>query len=550
MVMINTTITEMNAILKKKLSRKDFESLCFRYGIDVEGGGEYLNFEVTSDRVEIISKFSVAHLLGQLLGVNLHRTEAVRYKKLEVAVKKTHRPFVNLLYVKLDEPAGKNLAELLTMQDKFDKTVGRNRNSAAIGLFDFSKLKFPIVYEQTEPSKVSFVPLGLSSEKNYSEIILETEKGRSYRELLEDKPIVWKQKGSEIFAMPPIINADFSSVTKDTKSLFIDITGNNRYAVNSLTKALMLNLQFLGEVSVIAPKYEVKDIDTGLDFKTNKFFLDTSNVSKLLGVEMSLKEMARILKSMDYGVLEEKSGIVVVPPFYRQDVIHQVDIVDDIMRFYGVENVTAIKPHSYTVGRKLANSNTLDNMVSLLIGFGYQELDLNVLTSEDYQFKKTKIKAENYAPLIGQKSGDITMARANLCGEMLRFLSNNLHKKFPQKLFDIGFVLARNNNADVLFENRLRLSICYSDINSTMTELQGIIYKLLRDTFSDETIKIKKDASLDGFSDALIKGRSGLIYHGDRKIGVIGEIHPSVLNEFKIETPVSIAEIYLDSLGL
>ncbi len=550
MVMINTTITEMNALLRKKLSRKDFEDLCFRYGIDLEGDGEYLNFEVTSDRIEIISKFSVAYLLGQLIGVNVHRTEAVSSKKMDVIIKNTHRPFVNLLYVKLDESAGENLGEILTIQDKFDKTIGRNRSSAAIGIFDFSKLKFPVVYEEIESSKVLFVPLGFNSKKNYQEIISETEKGRAYSGLLKNKPIIWKQKDGEIFAMPPIINADFASVTKDTRDLLIDITGNNKDAVNSLTKALMLNLQFLGGVSVIKPKYEGNVIDTHLDFKMDKFFLNESNILNLLGVEMSIVEISKILKSMGYEVLQDKLGVVVTPPFYRQDVIHQVDIIDDILRFYGVENIKQVKPHSYTVGEKSENSETLDNITSLLVGFGYQELDLNVLTSEDYQFKRTGIKAEDYAPLIGQKSGDITMARSNLLGEMLRFLSNNLHKKFPQKLFDIGFVLARSNKTEVLFENRLRLSICCSDIDSTITETQGIIYKLLRDNFGDKNIKIKKDATLDGFAGALIDGRDGFIYYGAKKIGVMGEVHPRVLNEFKIETPVSMAEIYLDSLGL
>lgn len=549
MVMINTTIEEMCRLLKKKLSRKEFEELCFRYGMDLEGEGEYLNFEVTSDRIEIISKVSLAAVLGQLIGVKTHRNEAILAKKQEVIINPTHRPFVNLLQVKLKEPISANLPELLVMQDKFDKTVGRNRTSAAIGMFDSSKIKFPITYEETTSDKVSFIPLGLNAKKSYNEILESTEKGKTYGNLLKERPIVWKQQNGDIFALPPIINADFASVTKDTKNLLVDITGNNKDAVNSLTKALIYNLQFFGEVSIIKPEYKDKKINTELTFNQNKFLLDASNVSTLLGVDMPLTEITRILKAMDYQVDKEKSGLSIIPAFYRQDVIHQVDIVDDILRFYGVQNIKQSEPHSYTFGSRLPNSEILDNITSLLIGFGYQELDLNVLTTESYQFIKTCIKSDNYAPLIGQKSGEISMARANLSGEILRFISNNLHKKFPQKIFDIGFVLSKTD-VDVVFENKLRFSICSCSLDSNISEIKGIVEKVIKESFNGEELTIKKDDVLDGFKGLFIQGRSGLLYYGNKKIGVIGEVHPKVLNAFKIELPVSLAEIYLNELGL
>jgi phenylalanyl-tRNA synthetase beta chain len=550
MVMINTTISEMNALLRKKLSRKDFEDLCFRYGIDVEGDGEYLNFEVTSDRVEIISKFSLAYLFGQLIGVNVRRTEGLRTEKADILVKATHRPFVNILHVKLSEPIGDKLGELLLMQDKFDNTVGRNRFSAAIGMFDYSKIKFPITYEKAGVETVSFVPLGLSSKKTYSEIITDVEKGKEYGWLLKQSPIVWRQKGGEIFALPPIINSDFASVNKNTRSILVDITGNSKDAVNSLTKALIFNLQFIGEVSFIKPTYEKKTIDPALDFKQNRFFLDTSNIRNLLGVEMSLKEASKILNAMGYEVQpDKKEGIIVTVPFYREDVIHQVDIIDDILRYYGVQNIKPNLSKSYTPGSRLENFHTIENIIGVLVGSGYQELDLNVLTNETFQFRNTGIESPAFAPLVNQKSGEVTMARANVSGEMLRFISNNLHKKFPHKLFDVGFVLAKGDE-DVVFSNKLRLCVCYCGQDSNLSEIRVLLDKVFSDAIGEEKIDIKSDDKIDGFANTFIKGRAGLLYYGENKVGVIGEIHPRVLNEFKIELPVSMAEVYLDALGL
>ena len=123
MVMINTTISELGRILKRKISRKELEELCFRYCIDIEGEGDFVNFEVTSDRIEIISKFSLADLLGRLMGIRVHRYDSLPSKKMDIVIKAAHRPFVNILYVKLDEPAGKELQDLLVIQDKFDSVI-------------------------------------------------------------------------------------------------------------------------------------------------------------------------------------------------------------------------------------------------------------------------------------------------------------------------------------------------------------------------------------------------------------------------------------------
>ncbi len=550
MVMINTTMNEMNVLIKKRLTRKDYEDICFRYGIDIEGDDNYLNFELTSDRIELASKFSLAWLIGQLINVKVHRTETVLAKKLSVNIENTHRPFVNLLYVKLTEPLGNKIKELLTLQDKFDKTVGRNRHSAAIGIFDFSKIKFPIEYREDDPAKISFTPLDSASPKSFEEIMTNTEKGRMYKNLIKNRPIVWRQADEKIFAMPPIINADFSSVTNTTKSLLVDITGNNKETVNALTKALIFNLQFFGEVTVIKPTYSDKKNDPNLNFKQNKFFLDNTNISNLLGENsISLKEASRILKTMDYKVFEEKSGLIVLPPFYRQDVIHQVDVIDDILRFYGVQNIKPIESNLYTLGSKLRGSESIENIRSLIVGFGYQELDLNILTNEEYQFKKTGILAENYAALIDQKSGDITMARANLLPELLRTISNNLHKKFPQSLFDIGFVL-KKSGADVMFSNELHLCMGYCGLTSNLSDILVVLRKLLKDTFGDEKLSIHSDEKSDGFEKMFIKGRGGSAYFGNKKIGVVGEVHPRVLNEFGIELPTSVAEINIEQLLL
>ena len=550
MVMINSSIEEMNRILRKKLSRKDYDDVCFKYGIDLTGDDGYMNFELTSDRLEIVSKYALANLIADMLGFSVHRNSTISSKKLEVTVKKSERPFVNTLFVKLDKMIGGSIQELVEIQNKLDSTIGRNRKMAAIGIFDYDKLEFPITYSTRKKGDISFVPLGYNSEKRYDAVMLETKQGLEYGKLISGEPAVWTQKDGKIVSLPPVINADFCSVTNETKTLFVDITGTDRHAVNSVTNALAFNLQFFGSVEVVSPSYSSKDIDTGFSLKSEKFNLNQDNISSILGIEIPLKKVASILKAFDYEVHEDNGdSLIIVPPFYRQDIIHQVDIVDDVVRMFGINELPSSELRTYTVGSRLANYRAVENIRNLMIGSGYQELELNVLTNETIQFEKTGIPSSNYAPLIDIKSGDITMTRVNVLPEMLRFVSNNLNKRFPQNLFDIGYVV-RKSDADVLFDNQLRLTIISCGKTANVSDIVTVVRRVLSDTFTDAKPSFVKDDDLDGFSKMMIKGRAGFINYNGQNIGIVGEVHPKVLNEFGLEMPASVAEIYLDRLGL
>ncbi len=549
MVMINTTIKEMNALLRKNLNRDDYNELCFKYGIDLEGDGEYLNFDMSSDRIELCSKYSVAFLLGQLLGIKVRKSDAVTSKHADITIRNTERPFVNVLYVKLNSVLGGGVDELITIQDKLDKAAGRDRKLAAVGMFDHTKIKFPIEYSEAGKNEVKFAPLGSHGEKTYEQILEDTDKGRHYGHLLGKKPVVWRQKDGKIFALPPLINAGFASITEETKSIVVDITGTDRSSVNSLTKALIFNLQFFGEVSVLKPKYVDPKNDTHIDFKPERFFLYEKDVSELLGVEIPLKNVKDILMRFDYQIETMQGGLMVVPPYYRQDMIHQVDIVDDVLRAYGVNNIKTDDRRTYTPGRLLPNAAAIELIRDSIIGFGYQELDLNVFTNETYQFKKTGINPVDYASFLGTKSSESTMARSNIVPEALRFISNNLHKRFPQKIFDVGFVVSKADT-DVNFVDKARLCMLSCGAEANMSEMVVMLEKLLNEAVGVGKLRLSDENDLDGLAKMIIKGRGGIIYYADKKIGVLGEIHPRVLNEFGIELPAAFAEVYMDELGL
>ena len=547
MVMVYSSVEEMNSLLGKALKRKDYEDMSFLYGMDISGSGDVLEFEVTSDRPEMVSKYSIAFTFSRILGSSIRRYEKIIYKSAPITIGKTSRPFVNLLLLNLPMPVGKEAKNLIDMQSKLDATIGRNRKSAAIGLFDMDKISFPLKYSESSAEKISFVPLGYSNEKSYAEILEELDCGKEYGHINDGKPIVWTDGNRRIFALPPVINADFASISEKTRSIFIDITGLDRNIVNSITKAFIFNAQFLGNVTVLKPKYESKDLNTSFSLGETSLDLSRSYVNSLIGQDIRDTEIKSALKKAGYTFKETAKGFVVRSPFYRQDIKHQADIVDDILRFYGVSNIKPATINLRKIGEALSGSDIIEDIRDVLVGFGYQETDLNVLSKENIQFRIVGLRPEDYAAFSGFKSGETTMARKYLFPEELRFISNNSHKKFPQNLFDIGFSVELSGS-DVRFSNRLKLCVVACGQGKNISDVRVALDRVLIDAFGLDRAEIKQGEDSKVFDGTFIKGRFGSVVSQGKSIGIIGEVHPKVLNEFNIDLPVALAEIYLDKL--
>ena len=543
MVMLNYGIDEMNRAIGKKLKLKDYDRIALKFGLDLDEGENVLNFELTSDRTDIVSKYSLAHVFASQLGIKMKRNLLIGEGKEEVLIENSERKFVNVIHVVLDHKVGDDLNEIISIQERLDKNVGRNRKKSAIGLFDYEKISFPIRYCEVKKENVNFIPLGSASSKNYNQIINEVKQANEYKNLIPNKPIVWIDNKNNIIAMPPIINADNYSINENTKELFVDVTGTDKETVNAVTKILIYNFQFLGKVSIIRPKYKSNAISTNFSLETHGFHLNEDSIESVLGKRIKKGQAVKILSAMDYDIKIIGNDLVVKPPFYRQDVMHQVDIIDDIMRSFGVDNINEKVPHSYTDGNFLSNHYSIQNIKEALVGFGYQEIDINALTNEKYQFKDTFIEGEDYVSLLQLKSGEVTMVSKYIFPELLRLISNNLHKKFPQKIFSVSEIV-EEGSTDVTFKNRLKLSFVSCERDANVTDTLSIIKKVLSDAFA---VKLLSVNYIDKkYVKTFINGRAYNIIADGKEIGFAGELHPRVLNSFGIELPVSLAEIYID----
>ncbi|HRU11804.1 MAG TPA: phenylalanine--tRNA ligase subunit beta, partial [Methanomassiliicoccales archaeon] len=182
--------------------------------------------------------------------------------KVDPSVKAV-RPYVVgavLRGVALDD---KGIRSLMELQEKLHLTVGRRRAKVAIGVHDLDKVRPPFVYKAVPPDSLSFVPLAEDEAMTLAEVLERHEKGRDYRHLLEGKSLypVILDHNNDVLSFPPIINGRLTTVTTETKNLFIDVTGTDQNTIGGVLNIVCTSLADRGGViETIALRGEEKGI--------------------------------------------------------------------------------------------------------------------------------------------------------------------------------------------------------------------------------------------------------------------------------------------------
>jgi phenylalanyl-tRNA synthetase beta chain len=423
-------------------------------------------------------------------------------------------------------------------------TFGKKRKEAAIGVYDFDKIKWPITYTTFKPESLSFQPLGTSEMLNLKQILEKHEKGKEFGHLLKaykEYP-VFIDADKQVLSMPPIINSEYSGkVTKDTKNVFIEVSGFDfekvSFILNIIASALAerkgtiysVNLQGLNK--------------TTPEFKSRIKKIKIQDINSLLGIKLTAREINELLyKQRFYSKQDpkDKDLLIVEIPFFRKDIIHENDLIEEIAISYGYNNLEPIEPKIYTQGSILEETQTNNDLSEKLIGLEFQEILSFMLTNEKEQFDNMALnESKEIIKIKNPLSETFTCLRHSLLPSSLKFLSNNIDKDFPQKIFEIGKIVVTDQKKENKSreENRLCLTISHSKAN--FTEIQEILNYLIK-----EKVQLKpKDLP------SFISGRCAEIIINKKSIGIIGEIHPKVLSKWKLRMPAVSLEINLDDLN-
>ncbi len=548
MVKIQTTLSNLQKEIGKKISAKELEETLFDMGYELESIEEdTVIIDITAERPDLISVQGLTRALKAYLGIKkgLPKYEVKKSgHKLFVKNTPSYWPYAVAFIaknVKLDQ---EKVRELIQLQEKIGVTMLRNRKKGGVGLYPLQKLVFPITFEGRKPEDISFRPLEYPSILSAREILENHKKGKEYAHLMKDWKIytVFVDAKGTIMSMPPIINShDLGKIDETTTDLFIECTGND---LNTILKVMnIFGASFIemgAKVESIDVHYKNKII-TVPDLKPTKMKISVDSANKILGLNLNNKEAKDLLEKMMYDVVNEKNQLTVFAPAFRTDLWHERDIIDDIARAYTFHKFIPTFTHVETIGETTKSIKIKEELEKIMIGLGFQELFTLSLTSTVDQFKNMNISEEEHIRLGESTEKSLNMMRLWLLPELIKALVHNRNKEYPQKVFEVNYVVIPDKTKDVLSKNVFHISALSAHEKADFTEIKQIVHYIL--TLFGYNYSIQ-DAEKNSF----IPGRVGDIIVNNKKVGFLGELHPQVLENVHIEVPIVGFEIDLTIL--
>ncbi len=437
------------------------------------------------------------------------------------------------------------LAQMIQLQEKISTCFGKNRKEVAIGVYDLRKITSPIRYTTTTPTGIKFIPLDMDRQMTPKQILEQHPKGKEYAHLLKGQreyPIFIDAK-QEVLSMPPIINSDFTGkVTQNTRDLFVECSGFSLKflmpALNTMVAALADRGGMIEGVEVVLPGG--KKMVTP-DMSPKEAELDVDYANQVSGLGLTAERMASLLRQARYDVKAAGRKLKLKYPPYRQDIMHPVDVIEDIMISYGYNNVKPEQPELATTGSVLPLESFSEKAASLLAGLGCQEILSYMLTNKDALFRNMNLPEGRVVEVENPVSSNWSVFRDSLLPGVLEFLSKNKHVEYPQSVYEMGDVILLDSPAETRTRNERRLSFAVIGNSSGFEDAVSILSAMLKNLGVSHSLRAEEHRSY-------ITGRCASCYAGRRKLGTVGEVHPLVLEKWGLEKPVAAFEIDLEAL--
>lgn len=427
------------------------------------------------------------------------------------------------------------IRSLMEMQEKLHLTMGRKRSKVSIGIHDLDNIVPPFTYKAVDPESVAFVPLGKIERMNLREILEKHEKGIDYAYILEGMPLypLLVDSRNEVLSFPPIINGTLTTVTEKTKRVFLDVTGTD---LNAISGALNIVATALAERGGKIKKVKVTGAESMVtpDLEPRKWRLDVHATNSLLGTRLNAAQMVAALEKMGYRAEAVSDHVHVLAPAWRLDLIHPVDLMEDVGKGHGYEHFGYSLPTQQTFGAELLSNKAADVARQLMVGYGYLEVATLTLSSEEDQFTKLRLPMGKVVEVLNPISEEHTCLRVSLLPSLMIVLRRNKHRDLPQRLFEVGDVLEGVNR-------RRHLAAVSISAKASFTEVKSLVESVLRDMSVKYTVQ---PSSLGTYLD----GRGAAIVVDGRSIGSFGELHPEVITNFDLGYPIAAYELDLEAV--
>lgn len=440
------------------------------------------------------------------------------------------------------------LLQLIQTQEKLSENFGRARDLISIGIYDASQIHFPVFYKAVAPGQIRFVPLDFAEEMDLGEILEKHPKGIQYAPILKAHPLypIFLDSRNAVLSFPPIINSnDLGRIVPGNSHLFVESTGKERDAVTLALNILACNLADRGaEIHPFAVEYpDGAALTTPWKFERS-LSLDLDYVEKYVGCSIGMDRLVEKLKHMGIaclGVNEKTEQSRWSLPPYRLDGLHPVDLVEDYCIGSGYNSFTPTMPEKFTVGMSAPLMEFSAAVRDLLTGMSFQEVMTYILTSRDTLC--TRMECDD-SPLEIENimSDSYSVVRSRLHPILLEIESKNPKSEYPHRIFELGEVAFRDENSAERTRTVNNVAALVAHNTANFSEINSYLQSLLYHIGMEYGLEKAEHPSF-------IAGRVGRILVRGKECGVIGEVHPRVLENWGISYPCALFEMTLDGLA-
>ena len=547
MPVIDVNLEDLRELLKADVPLEELRERLPMMGTSWEGEtDEGFQLEVFPNRPDLLSIEGLARAYASFTGLRTGLREyEVKEAGYEVTVEKKVegvRPYFVTAVVKNVDFDDSLIRSVIQMQEKLHVTHGRRRRKVAVGLHNLEPIQFPVTYT-TKPPDFKFRPLGERFEKDLTQILTEMHTGREYAwtvEGFEEYPMILDSKGM-VLSMPPIINGEYTRIDEATRGIFIDVTGTDLKAITEVLNIIVTTFADRGaEIYAVENHYHNGEALKTPDLGPREIALDNDYVNGTLGMEFTSEETAALLGKMGYDAILGDNLMVKVPS-YRTDIMHPMDLVEDVAIAYGYG---AFVPEIPDIASE-AGEDPLEvfsrGLRNFLVGYGLQEVVTFMMSNREKLFRRMMLPEEPIAETENPKMEGYTCLRNMLLPGLMEVLAANKHHPYPQNIYEVDDVVLLDESTETGARSARRLAIALCHARANFSEVKAMMNSIL------ENLDVEAEIE-DGGIDCFIEGRRYVANVGGEPISWAGELKPEVLVNWELEMPVAALEMDIDKL--
>lgn len=517
--------------------KHDIDDLAFRLplmGTDIDYcDEEKLDIEIFPDRPDLLSPETLFHGMMPFLHDSPSNPRlAVNPGTISMTVSPELakiRPVILGAVVRGVDIDDEIIKRLMDHQEKLHFALGRGRKRASIGVHDLSTISPPFRVEAA-PRNLSFIPLAMKDEMTIDEILKSHPKGVDYANLLDgmDKVPIIYDSNDAVLSFPPIINGDHTTVTTDTRDLFIDVTGLDFRACESALMLVCLQLSVLGGKIESVRVKTCEGKEWSLNGSPVEHIVERNLVEGILGNSFTDDEIDNAIRRMG-GIYngDSRGNLSIYMPRWRFDILHPIDLVEEVAIGHGYEDLAYDVPKAPLTAIPRQDGHLRRRIRDALQGLGLIQIQSLTLSNDKDQFESVRWKPDGeITRMTNPITIEHTILRQNILPGLLRLLAANRHHELPQGVYELGSVVINHQNRD-------KFAFLVAENSGGFASLRGRIQALMRDLGCTEW---ELEAIETG---PWLAGRAAKIVVNGTVVGECGEIDPHVSEMFELNVPMS-----------